>query len=101
MGWATGYIARLARGETVSFRPRGASMSPKIESGQLCTVAPIVDLGTLRVGDIVLCKVGGNEYLHLVKAIQGARFQIGNNRGHVNGWVGANGIFGRLVSVER
>jgi hypothetical protein len=34
----------------------------------------------------VLCKVRGAEYLHLVKAIQGSRFQIGNNRGHVNGW---------------
>ena len=73
-------------------------MSPRIESGQLCTVAP-VDARTLRVGDIVLCKIGGNEYLHLVKAIQGPRFQIGNNRGGINGWVGAGAIFGQLVSV--
>jgi hypothetical protein len=29
-----------------------------------------------------------------VKAIQGKRFQIGNNRGRINGWVGENGIFG-------
>jgi hypothetical protein len=74
-------------------------MTPKIKSGQLCTVAPC-DPASLRVGDIVLCKVGGAEYLHLVKAIQGDRFQIGNNRGHINGWVRANSIFGRLVSVE-
>jgi hypothetical protein len=79
MGWATGYIAQLKKGETVSFRPSGRSMSPKIESGQLCTVAP-VDPAWLAVGDIVLCKVKGSEYLHLVKAIQGERFQIGNNR---------------------
>jgi hypothetical protein len=50
-------------------------MKGKIESGQLCTVAP-VDCSTLAVGDIVLCKVRGNEYLHLVKAISGGRFQI-------------------------
>ena len=74
-------------------------MSPEIESGQLCTVGP-VDPGTLLVGDIVLCKVKGAEYLHLVKAIQGSRFQIGNNRGFINGWVGANAIFGRLVRIE-
>jgi hypothetical protein len=74
-------------------------MSGKIESGQLCTVAP-VDADTLQVGDIVLCKVNGREYLHLVKAIQGPRFQIGNNRGHINGWVSANAIFGKLVGVE-
>jgi phage repressor protein C with HTH and peptisase S24 domain len=99
MGWATGHIEKLGRGETVAFRPRGQSMSPKIESGQLCTVEP-VDPVDVRVGDIVLCKVRGSEYLHLVKAIQGQRFQIGNNRGHVNGWIGPSSIFGRLVRVE-
>lgn len=99
MGWATGYIAKLKAGETVSFRPRGDSMRGKIESGQLCTVEP-VDPATLAVGDVVLCKVNGREYLHLVKAIQGGRFQIGNNRGRVNGWVGANAIFGKCVRVE-
>ena len=74
-------------------------MSGKIESGQLCTVAP-VDYATLAVGDIVLCKVKGNDYLHLVKAIQGPRFQIGNNRGFINGWVSANAIFGKCIRVE-
>ena len=84
MGWATHYIEKLKNGETVSFRPRGNSMSGKIDSGQLCTVEP-VDSSKLKVGDIVLCKVNGYEYLHLVKAIQGERFQIGNNRGRING----------------
>lgn len=98
MGWATGYIAKLREGETVSFRPRGNSMTGKIESGQLCTVEP-VDPTTLEVGDIVLCKVNGREYLHLVKAIQGSRFLIGNNRGRINGWISAKAIFGKCVSV--
>jgi len=84
MGWAAGHIAKLRSGETVAFRPRGNSMSPRIKSGQLCTVEP-VDPTTLQDGDIVLCKVRGMEYLHLVKAIQGDRYQIGNNRGHING----------------
>ena len=99
MGWASGHIERLRQGGTVSFRPRGNSMSPKIESGQLCTVAP-VDPSTLVVGDIVLCKVRGSEYLHFIKAIQGGRFQIGNNHGFINGWIGANAVYGRLLSVE-
>jgi hypothetical protein len=76
LGWATQYISRLQAGETVSFRPRGASMKGKIESGQLCTVVP-VDCSALLVGDFVLCKVRGNEHLHLIKAINGTRFQIG------------------------
>ena len=73
-------------------------MTGRIESGQLCTVEP-VDPSTLEVGDIVLCRVKGNEFLHIVKAIQGERFQIGNNRGFINGWIGANGIFGKCTSV--
>jgi hypothetical protein len=77
-------------------------MSPKIESGQLCTVAPVdvSDVSDVSVGDIVLCKVNGTEYLDLVKAIQGERFQIGNNRGRINGWIGPNAVFGRLVRIE-
>jgi hypothetical protein len=99
MGWASGHIARLQQGETVSFRPRGHSMKGKIASGQLCTVSP-VDPAALAVGDIVLCRVRGQEYLHLVKAIQGARFQIGNNRGGINGWIGPQSVFGKCVKVE-
>ncbi len=74
-------------------------MQGKIESGRLCTVelgAPVA----LKVGDIVLCKVNGKQYLHLVKAIQGKRFQIGNNRGRINGWVGENCIFGKCTRIE-
>lgn len=99
MGWAIRYIERLKAGETVQFRPRGNSMVGRIESGQLCTVAP-VDPVELRVDDIVLCKVNGSEYLHIVKAIQGPRFQIGNNRGRINGWITGSGVFGRCVRIE-
>ena len=73
-------------------------MSGKIDSGQLCTVEPI-DHKNIEVGDIVLCKVKGHEYLHLVKAIQWQRFQIGNNKGRINGWITANSIYGKCVKV--
>ena len=100
MGWATFYIEQLKNGETVSFRPRGNSMSGLVESGQLVTVEPCLP-EDLEVGSIVLCKVRGKQYLHLVKAIgSDGRFQIGNNKGHINGWVGPNQIFGVLTSVE-
>jgi hypothetical protein len=99
MGWASAYIATLQEGDTVQFRPRGNSTQGKIESGQLCTVEP-VDPASVEVGDIVLCKVNGKQYLHLVKAIQGKRFQIGNNRGRINGWVSANSIYGKCTKVE-
>jgi hypothetical protein len=71
-------------------------MKPKVVSGQLVKVEP-VDTTDLSVGDIVLCRVRGREYLHLVKAIKGNQYQIGNNRGHINGWVGPSAIFGRMI----
>jgi len=93
------HIEALRRGETVKLRPHGNSMTPKIKSGQLCTIAP-VRADEISVGDAVLVKVHGNRYLHLVKAIQGQRVQIGNNHGRINGWTTLDHVYGRLVSVE-
>ena len=99
MGWASHYINQLRRGEAVSFRPRGSSMKGRVESGQLCTVEPTA-AHRLEVGDVVLCTVAGHQYLHLIRAIRGERFQIGNNRGGINGWVGLEQIHGKCVRVE-
>lgn len=101
MSWATSHIGKLQSGETIKFRPKGNSMQGKIESGQLCTVEPIKET-KLEVGDVVLCKVKGNQYLHLITAIDnGKRYQISNNKGFVNGWIGRNSIFGKLIKVEK
>jgi len=99
MGWATQHITKLKNNQTVSFRPRGNSMKGKIKSGQLCTVDPVIETD-LSKGDIVLCIVNGNEYLHLIKAIQGKRYQIGNNIGRINGWITFNSIYGKLIKLE-
>ncbi len=99
MGWAANHIEKLKAGETIQFRPRGHSMSGKIDSGNLVTVEP-ADLASIQVGDIVLCKVHGREFLHIVKAIRGAQFQIGNNRGGINGWITGGQIYGKCVKVE-
>ncbi|HEY0603417.1 MAG TPA: S24 family peptidase [Herpetosiphonaceae bacterium] len=90
----------LRRGETVSIRPRGHSMTGKVNHGDLVTLAPC-DPDTLRVGDIVLVRVHGTDYLHLIKAIKPGRFLIGNNRGGTNGWVGKQAIYGIAIKVER
>ena len=100
MGWASGYIERLLRGETVKCRPRGHSMTPRIHSRQEYTIVPIKPGDKLYVDDVVLCRVKGKEYLHLIKAIQEDRYQIGNNHGLINGWIGPASIFGKLEKVE-
>lgn len=99
MSWAKFAIEGLQKGETVQIRPRGHSMTGRVNNGDLVTVAPC-EPSTLVVGDIVLVRVRGTDYLHLIKAIDGERFQIGNNRGGINGWIGKHGIYGKAVKVE-
>lgn len=97
MSWATHHIARLQNNETVEFRPHGNSMTPRIYNGDLCRVSPC-KLEELEIGDVVLCHVSGNDYLHLITAKREDRVQISNNHGYVNGWTSK--IYGKLISVE-
>jgi hypothetical protein len=75
-------------------------MTGKVNDGDLVTLEPC-DPTTLQVDDIVLVRVHGTDYLHLIKAINDQRFLIGNNRGGTNGWVGVHAIYGRAVAVSR
>jgi SOS-response transcriptional repressor LexA len=99
VSWASFAISVLGQGQSVQVRPRGHSMTGKVNDGQLVTLTPC-DQATLKVGDIVLVRVKGNVYLHLIKAINQQRFLIGNNRGGLNGWVGPQAIYGLATKVE-
>ena len=99
MNWATHAIEKLQQGETAQVRPHGHSMRGKVNDGDRVTLAPC-DPDTLAVGDIVLVKVKGHVYLHLIKAKAKGRFLIGNNRGGINGWVGAHSIYGVATGIE-
>jgi hypothetical protein len=91
---------RVVAGETVTFRPTGSSMTHLIQSRDEVIVAP-VDPTLVEVGDIVLTKVAGSTYIHLMKAVEPGkrRVQIGNNRGGMNGWTGFDRQFGIAVCV--
>lgn len=91
------YVEKLCSGDPVEFRPRGHSMQPRIESGQLVRLEPTT---SIVVGDIVLARVKGKLWLHLVSAIDGDRVQISNNKGHVNGWTSRARVYGTCVSVD-
>jgi hypothetical protein len=101
MGRMDAIADRVAAGASVEFRPTGSSMVPLIRSRELVTIAP-VDPTRLEVGDIVLARVAGTVYLHLVSALDSARgrVQISNNRGRVNGWTGYAKVFGICSAVE-
>lgn len=79
-------------------------MTGRVNDGQLVTVVPIDDPSTILIGDVVLCKVRGAEYLHLVKGVENVRgkfrFLIGNNKGSLNGWTNHSQVYGKCVKVE-
>lgn len=104
MSWAAHAIAALGRGEPCQVTPHGNSMRPLVESGATVTLAPYGAGEEPAEDDIVLVKVKGTIYLHLVKALRGRadsrQYQIGNNRGGVNGWVSRRAIYGKAVQIE-
>jgi hypothetical protein len=73
-------------------------MTGKVNDGDLVTVEPLGERD-LRIGDVVLVRLYGQQYLHLIKAIQGGRYLIGNNRGGINGWTGRRAIAGIATKV--
>lgn len=75
-------------------------MTPRIKHRQKCTYAPVKGAADLKVGDAVFCKVGRNYFTHLITAIRGDQYQIGNNHGHTNGWVTLDSIYGKVIAVE-
>ena len=90
----------LMSGETCYVTGYGNSMTPILQSGQSVIVVPVDDETELKKRDIVLCKVKGHHYLHLIHAIRnGKRFLIGNNHGHMNGWVGRSNIYGVVREI--
>jgi hypothetical protein len=101
MGALDAIAARVAQGHTVDFRPSGSSMVPLIRNRQLVTVTP-VDPTKVEVGDIVLARVAGATYLHLVSAVDAStgRVQISNNRGRVNGWTNHARVYGICTAVD-
>lgn len=88
----------LMAGEECIVTGYGQSMTPILKSGQAVRCVPVTEVTILKKNDIVLCKVAGHFYLHKISAIKGGRtFQISNNHGHVNGWIGKKCIYGLVV----
>ncbi len=90
-------VEKLEKGESFITSEKGNSMVPLIKSGQKHKLEPAT-WENVDVGDIVYCKVKGNFYTHLVKAKNDKKgCQIGNNKGHINGWT--KSVFGKVTEV--
>jgi hypothetical protein len=86
--------ASVKLGRRVTFQAYGNSMRPLIKSNEIVTVRPL--LVPPERGDVVLARVNGHWYLHLVSATRPGQVQISNNHGHVNGWTSLKNVVGIL-----
>ena len=74
----------LRAGETCKVTGYGNSMVPILKSGQ----------------SVICIPVNGHFYLHLIHSIRNDKtYLIGNNHGHMNGWVNKNNIFGVVAEI--
>lgn len=88
----------LRLGETCIVVGYGNSMTPKLMSGEAVIMEPVNEDTILYKNDIVLVKVNGHYYCHLISAIRGNSYQISNNHKHINGWVAKKNIYSRMIS---
>lgn len=89
---------QLREGKIGKLTGIGNSMLPYLKSRQAVICIPVTDETELKKKDIVLSKVNGHFYLHFIHAIKNNnQFLIGNAHGHMNGWVGRNNIYGKVV----
>lgn len=90
-------IQELQAGRTVAHKPHGNSMTPRIKSGDHIEISP-VQPHDIHTGDIVLAKVKGHYYVHLVtRTSLDGRFMISNNHGHDNGWT--RQVYGKVTKI--
>lgn len=90
--------------ETCKVTGIGQSMTPILKSRQPVICEPVTEETVLKKRDIVMCKVKGHYYLHLIWSIKKGKngtemYLIGNNHNHANGTVGRSQIFGRVVEI--
>lgn len=96
MSWAKQAKEKLQSGEKAVIYPKGSSMKPLVFSGQKVVLLPLLkeEKKDLKTDDIVLVTVRGRDYLHLVSGVREGQVQISNNRGHINGWVSFDKVWG-------
>ena len=103
MSWTTEAMTALQKGLPVQVRPRGYSMTGRINDGDLVILTPC-RTEELIVGDIVLVRIQGKRFsrivLHGILSREGERFLIGSHQGRVDGWVDRGDIYGIVTEVE-
>lgn len=78
-------------------------MQGRVSEGDLVTLEPCSPQD-LAVGDVVLARIQGRRYshlvLHLIHEREANLFLIGSNHSRLDGWVTGENIFGKVTDVE-
>lgn len=102
--WAEEALQQLKAGQTARVRPRGHSMQGRIKDGELVVIEPC-RVRELKEGDIVLARIQGRRYSHLVLhqvlGRAGFSYLIGNEKGRPDGWVHEDHIYGKVTGVVK
>ena len=77
--------------------PQPSEPTTVVPVGEVVTLRPLEPDEVLKKGDIVLARVNGKLYLHLVRAVSQDEVLIANNRGRVNGWTSRANVYGRRI----
>lgn len=77
-----------------------ASMRAALKHGQILTFSPIRAPQEVQIGDIVIVRWRGSNFMmHLVQEIQHQKCLIVNSLGKINGWVPVEEIIGRASQI--
>lgn len=92
----------LREGTSVRLQAFGHSMTPAIVSGDVLVVEPERP-DRLRVGDVVLCRIGWHLIAHrIARLAPGPRFLVrADQLGRDDGWLEPDRILGRVSAIER
>lgn len=98
MSWVKEALEHLTKGNEVSVRPVGGSMRGRIESGQLVTLK-LALYDDVEAEDVIFIRWKGNYLLHLLLEKKDQELLIGNNLGKINGWIPADALIAKAITV--
>ena len=97
------FKARLQEGGTVQWRSGGDSLAPRIKSHECCKYKPVRTHEDVNENDIVFCQIRQRYWQHMVQKtyVGGDRectYTISNIKGHENGTITLQHIYGKLIA---
>ena len=91
----------LKGGQQVVFTPGGVSMRPFIEGGKDSVTMEYPAPDTIRVGDILLCRVGERYVLHRLIRINGDTLHLKGDGNIIGGEVcRRDDVIGRVIGIR-